>query len=395
MHKINVPVFLAGAWQDEQVGGYFATMLDRFTGTDKLHFTVVNGGHTEPLIPAIFHRWLEFLSFYVQKEIPQTPALAQTVLDVIGMIFTSPGLTLPPDRFTGATSYEEALATYEAEPQVRVLFESGAGSANPARRCRRSSTRSTPGRSPASCRRRGTSPTAARCYRSCPPATGPTRSSTTPRGSQRTTYAGGGDGIWAALPPWDWQPLPGGKALAYATAPLTDTTVHDRLGQRRPVAEGHRAGRRPAGNPERDPPRRPGDLRAERLAARQPPRARRDAVERAATGVDGTRGGRAALPAEQFVLARVELFPFAHAFRAGSRIRISVEAPGGDRPLWKFEALPAEGEVIVDVARSAAYPSRVVLPVVPGVDVPTTLPPCPSLRGEPCRTYVELDNSPS
>jgi hypothetical protein len=28
-----------------------------------------------------------------------------------------------------------------------------------------------------------------------------------------------------------------------------------------------------------------------------------------------------------------------------------------------------------------------VLPVVPGVSVPTGLPPCPGLRGQPCRTY--------
>jgi predicted acyl esterase len=99
------------------------------------------------------------------------------------------------------------------------------------------------------------------------------------------------------------------------------------------------------------------------------------------------------LPAE-FVLARVELFPFAHAFRAGSRIRLSVEAPGGDRPRWKFEALPAEGEVVNTIARSAANPSRVVLPVLPGIDIPTELPVCPSLRGQPCREYVELLNSP-
>ena len=53
VNRITVPVFLAGAWQDEQVGGYVATMLPRFTGTDKLHVTLTNGGHTEPMIPAI------------------------------------------------------------------------------------------------------------------------------------------------------------------------------------------------------------------------------------------------------------------------------------------------------------------------------------------------------
>ena len=33
--KIDVPVFLAGAWQDEQTGGHFPAMLDKFTGTDQ------------------------------------------------------------------------------------------------------------------------------------------------------------------------------------------------------------------------------------------------------------------------------------------------------------------------------------------------------------------------
>src|SRR4029077_18347459 len=47
----------------------------------------------------------------------------------------------------------------------------------------------------------------------------------------------------------------------------------------------------------------------------------------------------APLPAGEFTLVRIELFPFAHAFRAGSRIRLSVESPGGDRAIWKFNAL--------------------------------------------------------
>jgi hypothetical protein len=32
-------------------------------------------------------------------------------------------------------------------------------------------------------------------------------------------------------------------------------------------------------------------------------------------------------------------------------------------------------------------PSRLVLPVVPGVSVPTAIPSCASLRNEPCRPY--------
>jgi len=96
----------------------------------------------------------------------------------------------------------------------------------------------------------------------------------------------------------------------------------------------------------------------------------------------------------EFVLARVELFPFAHAFRAGSRIRISISAPGGDRALWKFRALPAEGEVINTIARGGAMPSRVVLPVLPGLEAIGPLPQCPSLRAQPCRPYEEVSNTP-
>jgi hypothetical protein len=86
---------------------------------------------------------------------------------------------------------------------------------------------------------------------------------------------------------------------------------------------------------------------------------------------------------------RIELFPFAHAFRAGSRIRLSVESPGGDRAIWKFNALHIDGGATVEIALDE---SRVVLPVVPGVDIPTELPACTALRAQPCREYEEIDN---
>ena len=59
-------------------------------------------------------------------------------------------------------------------------------------------------------------------------------------------------------------------------------------------------------------------------------------------------------------------------------------------------SLPAlDEEATVEIAHSADHPSRVVLPVVPGIDVPTALPPCPSLRGQPCRAYQALANMPA
>ncbi|HEY5165070.1 MAG TPA: peptidase S15, partial [Acidimicrobiia bacterium] len=92
------------------------------------------------------------------------------------------------------------------------------------------------------------------------------------------------------------------------------------------------------------------------------------------------------MPKGRFTLVRVPLFPIAHAFRAGSRVRLVIQAPGGNRPIWAFDALPATGNPHNDVAHSAVFASKLVLPVATGIRVPTPLPPCPALRGEPCRS---------
>ena len=62
-------------------------------------------------------------------------------------------------------------------------------------------------------------------------------------------------------------------------------------GLQQSLAKIERAGHRSAGHPERDPSGRHGDVRAKRLAARQPARARRDGVDAAALTA-----GRTGLP---------------------------------------------------------------------------------------------------
>jgi hypothetical protein len=52
--------------------------------------------------------------------------------------------------------------------------------------------------------------------------------------------------------------------------------------------------------------------------------------------------------------------------------------------------VPAKGNPKVSVEFSHSMPSSLILPVVPGVSVPTGLPACDSLRNEPCRKYVAL-----
>ena len=84
----------------------------------------------------------------------------------------------------------------------------------------------------------------------------------------------------------------------------------------------------------------------------------------------------------------IPLYYEGHVYREGSRIRLTISAPGGDQPIWAFAEADPDSTPWVAVAHSRRMPSQVLLPVVPGVDAPTELPPCPGLRGQPCRDYV-------
>ena len=70
--KIKVPVFLAGAWQDEQTGGDFASMLSRLPKRKDVKVTLSNGVHTTSLDPETAIRWIEFLDLYVADEARST-----------------------------------------------------------------------------------------------------------------------------------------------------------------------------------------------------------------------------------------------------------------------------------------------------------------------------------
>ena len=391
--RIEVPVFLAGAWQDEQTGSYFANMLDRF-GSDKVFITITNGGHTEPLAPFIFSRWMEFLDLYVARRVPQRSPALPVILDAINdSVFRAEGeLELEPDRFAGVSSYEEALALFESEPRVRIVFDNGAGGDEPGAPVPQFEAKFDAWPIPELVPTAWYFDEGGRLVSEPPAQEGTDSWIYDPSSSQRTSLRTPGT-EWTTLPDWHWQPLPDGRALAYATEPLEedvlmagsgsidlwltstaiDTDVQVTLSEIRPdgfetyVQSGWLRASRRVESPEST------ELR--------PVHTHREEDE-------------APLVPGEFVLARVELFPFAHAFRAGSRIRISISAPGGDRALWKFRALPAEGEVINTIARGGAMPSRVVLPVLPGLEAIGPLPQCPSLRAQPCRPYEEVSNTP-
>ncbi len=80
---------------------------------------------------------------------------------------------------------------------------------------------------------------------------------------------------------------------------------------------------------------------------------------------------------DKWTQLRIELFPFAHVFREGSRIRLSVSGPGGAGNAWPwaFDTLPGGFEVRI-AHDGKHHSSSVVLPVVEPTDliVPRSLP---------------------
>ena len=73
--EIDVPVFMACQWTDEQTGGHCPTLAKRMTGTDKKWFTYTNGTHVDSLSPEIYNRLYDFFNIYVGQ---QAPPIAQT-----------------------------------------------------------------------------------------------------------------------------------------------------------------------------------------------------------------------------------------------------------------------------------------------------------------------------
>jgi predicted acyl esterase len=99
------------------------------------------------------------------------------------------------------------------------------------------------------------------------------------------------------------------------------------------------------------------------------------------------------LPKGKFVEVVIPLYFEGHVYRKGSRMRVTIAAPNGAQPVWSFsQTIPALGKTAkVSIAFSKSMPSSLVLPVV-SMSVPAGLPPCPSLRNEPCRKYIPFHN---
>jgi predicted acyl esterase len=204
--------------------------------------------------------------------------------------------------------------------------------------------------------------------------------------------ASGDNGLWTATPPYKWTYNPRGSAVSYLTGALKqDTTVigagavtvwirsskpnvdlQTTISEVRPDGkETFIQGGWVRGNERKLDPRKSKPLEPV-LSLRK--------------------SDVSPLPSNRFVKVTIPLYYEGHAYRKGSRIRVTISAPNGDQPIWAFAETQPKDKANVAIAYSKRMPSKLTLPVVPGVDVPTGLPPCPGLRGEPCRDFKPLKN---
>ncbi len=415
--KIDVPTFMACQWEDEQTGGHCPDLAQHFSSKVPTWFTFTNGAHIDALDPATYNRLYDFLALYVAKQAPITNSFlvrlsAPIVYDEAMGLPKSDTVNLPADPIQKQPSYEAALAEFEALPPIRVLFDNGAGKSpsgtttagNPYAAYEQTFTKFPIPKTKARTWYLG----AGGALDEAPPVAEGVDSYTSDANATPPTDFGpntGPGGLWGIASQWDWkwtQP-PAGDAVSYVSSPLgADTTVIGGGAVRLWVK---------SSSPDVDLQATVSEVRPDgnetfvqngwiRASERKLATDSHNILKQRPTELEPIPtvlpSDVEPMPADEFVPVTIPLYFEGHAYRAGSRIRVTISAPNGTQPIWSFAHTEPEGTTATEsIAFSPSMPSSLVLPVVPGLSVPTGLPPCPSLRNEPCRVYQGLVNNGS
>ncbi len=391
--RIKVPVFLAGALEDEQVGPQWPALISALHGDSDVYVTMMNGTHTDSLGPDTISRWLEFLDLYVADRVPTPSPTLDALAPILysGLTGGAPSAPIHPIRFTNEPSVAAAKAAFAAQdPRVRVLFDNGGGSLGPG----------------------ALQPSYEAGFSSWPPTgtvvsyglgpdgtlqTGAAKDSSTASFRPDPSVRPADDlaasaNAWAAQPPYDWTTVPAANGIAFQTSAFTSATtivgpasLNLRLESSAPVTDLQVTVTEV----------RPGETQEEYVtsgflrSSDRTPAANSTPLDPVPTYLASD---RQPLPRGRFTLVRVPVDPIAHTFRAGTRLRIVISAPGGDRPSWTFDTPATHGSVVDTVALGGMHGSSLVVNEVGGVVPSSAMPACGALRGEPCRAYAPLGN---
>jgi predicted acyl esterase len=382
---IIVPVFMAGALEDDQTGPQWPALLDAFPRSTPVYANMVNGGHIDSTDPQIISRWLEFLDLYVADKVPSNPGpLVDTVLDDVTSLAsgTTAQASLPALRFTDATTLTAARKEFASDtPRVEVLFDSGAGAVGAG--------------DPQSTYSAG--------FKEWPPTgtvvtydfnTGGSLTTSAARSSgsaslvldpaaRPLTDLPAGDSPWAADPAWNWRTVPASDGIAFQTPPLRRTmtvvgpaTVDLWVRSSAPV-EDYQVTVTEA---------RPAISEEEYVTSgflRSSNQVDLSDSTRLFTKPSYLAGEARTLSSSSYRLVKIPIDPIAHTFRPGTELRVVISAPGGDRPSWEFATIDHGQSTRVGLGGLAA--SALIVNEIAGIDSTSALPTCGSLRGEPCR----------
>jgi hypothetical protein len=362
--QVDVPVLAEIAWQDEQVGSRGLDYLTHLRPEIPYRAVVTNGDHGEYYGNFVKPEIFRFLSYYVKREVPSGDACAP------------------------AGSYAASLACYQAEPRVLANFEVG------------------PGRVPNWQRRYAAWPVDAQAWRLQMHEGGLLDESAHAAGEAPTPYlyqfpAGSnsygnteglpsGDDLPAFVDYWQMQP-PEGTVAKFTTGPLAadvllvgsasvdfwisstapDTDLEVMLTELRPDGAGGWTEQYVQKGWLRVSHRILDDLRSTALRPYQTHQP----------------GDFAPLLPGQPTKVRVEIFPFGQLFRAGTRLRITIEAPTTVPELWGFAALPTPAVNLIYT--DAAHPSSIALPLVTETGSPPSEAACGTIRNQPCRPALD------
>jgi uncharacterized protein len=331
---ITVPTLLVNAWQDEQTGGGPAKLLERFADDTPARLLGTNGDHGEYYRGEVWDEIVRFLDVYLDDQDADEVAAYEAQPDVTILL----ELTRGSDATAGARF---DLPSFEvAEPGVRYAIGDDLAADGP------------------------DAGGATSTFTYDPPglfdfARGwllPAQNTWLPPLQDRVTFTSDALAEEAII-------AGSGSVDLWVAAAASDVDLEVTLSEVRPdgqemlIQSGWLRASHRALDDELATPLRPRHLHT--AAAQEP------------------------LVPGELTPVRVELFPVAHAFREGSRMRLTVDGPGGNRWRWGFDPVPGPFEVTV--AHDAGHPSALVLPVVDvDVDLPP-LPACSTVSSQPCR----------
>lgn len=356
--RIQVPTMLVESWQDEQVGSRGTYLLERLNPSVPWKFVATNGDHDEYYGGSVMPHIQRFLSYHLKQEIPA---------EDVRMIDTGDGPR--PETF------EEAFARYLAEDPVTINWETGAMG--------------------------GRTPAWSNTFSDWPPAetvvdrmflteNGEISESQANRGVVTYNYApmigaeqrGGFPVVDEPEAKWSDR-APEGTTARFASAPFAndkvllgtasldlwmsstaaDTDVEVTLSEIRPDGQEVFV--------------QQGWLRAShRVESAKWSTELRPFQTHLASDV-------APMLPEAPSLMRVEIFPFGHVLRAGSRLAITVAGPHIRPDPWGFASLPTPA--VNTIHTGGAYASSIALPLIEGATAPVGYPTCGSVRNQPCR----------